>query len=89
METATSKTAPKGVELTFDNAGQLVGQKTVARKIGTTVRARDLFHKIPVRQRDLAKNCKREFTKVVSLLQAYALSQPSVRFSLSNKVGKK
>jgi DNA mismatch repair protein PMS2 len=89
METATAKTAPKGVELTFDAAGQVTGQRTVPRKMGTTVRARNLFHKIPVRQRDLEKNAKREFTKVVSLLHAYALGQPSIRFSLSNKVGKK
>ena len=40
---------------------------------GTTVTLTNLFASLPVRRKDLEKNAKREFTKALNLLHAYAL----------------
>lgn len=47
-----------------------------------------LFKRLPVRRRDLEKNIKREYGKVLGLLHAYACIGTGVRFSVKNTVGK-
>ena len=47
-----------------------------------------LFSKLPVRRRDLEKNIKREYGKVLNLLHAYACIGTGVRFNVKNTVGK-
>lgn len=60
----------------------MAGQK------GTTVSVEGLFKRLPVRRRDLEKNIKREYGKVLNLLHAYACISTGVRFSVKNTVGK-
>lgn len=48
-----------------------------------------LFKKLPVRRRELEKNIKREYGKVLNLLHAYACVSTRVRFSVKNTLAKK
>ena len=47
-----------------------------------------IFNRLPVRRRELEKNIKREYGKVLNLLHAYACISTGVRFSVRNTVGK-
>lgn len=47
-----------------------------------------IFKRLPVRRRELEKNIKREYGKVVNLLHAYACISTGVSFSARNTVGK-
>ena len=62
-----------GAELEYDNYGKVTNQKRAVRKIGTTVRVDQLFHRIPVRRQIFLKNDKKEFQKAVNILMGYAL----------------
>ena len=60
----------------------MAGQK------GTTASVEGIFKRLPVRRRELEKNIKREYGKVLNLLHAYACISTGVRFSVRNTVGK-
>ena len=60
----------------------------MAGQRGTTVSVEGLFKRLPVRRRDLEKNIKREYGKVLNLLHAYACISTGVRFSVKNTMGK-
>ncbi|QDZ21121.1 DNA mismatch repair protein PMS1 [Chloropicon primus] len=62
--------------LTFNGEGRGVEESTCARGRGTTVKVSDLFKQLPVRRKDFERNCKKELTKAVSLLQQYAIILP-------------
>ena len=62
--------------------------QVVAGQKGTTISVEGLFSKLPVRRRDLEKNIKREYGKVLNLLHAYACIGTGVRFNVKNTVGK-
>ncbi|VVB07009.1 unnamed protein product [Arabis nemorensis] len=74
--------------LTFDHSGLLVAEKKTARQIGTTVTVRNLFSNLPVRSKEFKRNIRKEYGKLVSLLNAYALIAKGVRFVCSNTAGK-
>ena len=44
-----------------------------------------LFQNLPVRRRELEKNIKREYGKVLGVLHAYACVSTGVRFVVSNQ----
>lgn len=69
-------------------SGQLKKTQIVAGQKGTTASVEGLFKKLPVRRRELEKNIKREYGKVLNLLHAYACVSTGVRFSVRNTVGK-
>ena len=48
-----------------------------------------IFKSLPVRRQELEKNIKREYGKVLVLLQAYACISTNVKVSVSNVMGKK
>ena len=74
-----------GTKLVFDTEGKIVLSKQIASQIGTTVSVEDIFDKFPVRRKELLKNVKKEFVKVISILQAYALCAPeNVRINAVN-----
>jgi DNA mismatch repair protein PMS2 len=60
----------------------------VAGQKGTTASVGNLFNRLPVRRRELEKNIKREYGKVLNLLHAYACISVGVRFNVKNTVGK-
>lgn len=86
--TAQAHQAPKANKLDFEVSGKLKQVQVVAGQKGTTAFVRNLFSRLPVRRRELEKNIKREYGKVLNLLHAYACISTGVRFSVKNTVGK-
>ena len=86
--TAQANQAPKGTRLDFETSGKLKATSVVASQKGTMVIVEDLFINLPVRRRELEKNIKREYGKVLGLLQAYACISTEARISTSNVMAK-
>lgn len=70
--TARAEDAPKGTKLEFAPSGHLKSQSMVAASKGTTVTVGNLYKNLPVRRKELERNVKRQFAKVLGILQAYA-----------------
>ncbi|KAF2402077.1 DNA mismatch repair protein MutL [Trichodelitschia bisporula] len=89
--TARATDGAKGTRLDFEISGKLRGTSVVACQKGTTVVVENLFKNLPVRRRELERNVKREYGKVLTLLQAYACISTGVKVAVSNqpKKGKK
>ncbi|CAE7201733.1 unnamed protein product [Rhizoctonia solani] len=91
-----------GTVLQFARSGELESSsKKVARQRGTTVLVEKLFAPLPVRRRELERMIKRDFSRALQLLQAYALvpsvggawlgsnqASRGVRLTASNQAGK-
>ena len=88
VTTARADEAPKGTRLDFEMSGKLKSTQVVASQKGTTVTVEDLFMSLPVRRRELEKNIKREYGKVLGILQAYACISTQARLSVSNVMAK-
>lgn len=92
VSTSSAATFPRGIQLQYDNMGKLTSKKSsVTGKKGTTVTITDLFRNLPVRHVNFVKHSKREYSKAVSLVMAYALAYTEIRFTLFsvNAVGKR
>ncbi|GMI69429.1 POSTMEIOTIC SEGREGATION 1 [Hibiscus trionum] len=87
IETRT-KNEPVATHLTFDHSGVLIAEKKTARQIGTTVTVKKLFSSLPVRSKEFHRNIRKEYGKLISLLNAYALTAKGVRLVCSNTSGK-
>ncbi|KAF7804845.1 DNA mismatch repair protein PMS1 [Senna tora] len=87
VETKT-KNESVATHLTFDHSGLLVAERKTARQIGTTVTVKKLFSNLPVRSKEFSRNIRKEYGKLVSLLNAYALIAKGVRFVCTNTTGK-
>lgn len=85
VTTATKEDTPKGSKLEFEVSGKLKGTSIVAAQKGTTVMSENLFRTLPVRRKELERNIKREYTKVLGLLQAYASIKTGLKFSVYNQ----
>ncbi|KAH6607892.1 hypothetical protein Trco_004205 [Trichoderma cornu-damae] len=85
VTTCLEQDVPKGSRLTFQQSGQLESTNVVAAQRGTTVSVENLFHNLPVRRRELDRNIKREWHKVIALLNQYACIQTDVKFSVSQQ----
>jgi len=48
---------------------RLTQQSSAARAVGTTVAAANIFQPLPVRRRELERNVKREYAKLILALQ--------------------
>ncbi|KAK5214156.1 ATP-binding mismatch repair protein [Exophiala xenobiotica] len=88
MTTAQADEVPKGKRLEFDTLGRLTSTNIVACQKGTTVAVEGLFEGLPVRRKELTKNVKREYGKVLGLLQAYACISVNVKFTVKNAMPK-
>lgn len=91
VETCTDTSFPRASQLEYDSMGKLTKEKIiVSGKKGTTVTVSDLFRGMPVRQKNLEKNRKREYSKVLTLLVGYFLAYSHVRFTVFHvRAGKK
>lgn len=74
--------------LEYDHNGKLLSKNACARDVGTTVSLQHLFSTLPVRHREFLRNIKREFSKLVHVLQGYCLVSTGVRITCSNQVEK-
>jgi DNA mismatch repair protein PMS2 len=86
--TARAEDGAVGKRLDFETSGKLKSATVTAAQKGTTVAVENLFCNLPVRRKELEKNIKREYNKVLELLHAYACISIGVRFSVSNQMPK-
>ncbi|KAK7005309.1 mismatch repair endonuclease PMS2 [Biomphalaria glabrata] len=82
------QTVAVGTKLEFDLNGRIVSRKTVPRQVGTTVHIQNIFHTLPVRHKEFQRNVKKEFAKLVQVLNAYCIINTGVRISCFNQTGK-
>ncbi|KAL9114518.1 MAG: hypothetical protein Q9227_001599 [Pyrenula ochraceoflavens] len=82
--TAQAEEAPKGTKLTFETSGELKSTQMIASQKGTTAVVEGLFDRLPVRRRELEKNIKREYGKVIGLLHSYACISTGVKMTVKN-----
>ncbi|PON96568.1 DNA mismatch repair protein [Trema orientale] len=87
VETRTRNEAV-ATHLTYDRSGLLVAEKKTARQIGTTVTVKNLFSNLPVRSKEFSRNIRKEYGKLISLLNAYALTAKGVRLVCTNTTGR-
>ncbi|KAG0480521.1 hypothetical protein HPP92_011379 [Vanilla planifolia] len=83
IETRTKNDAV-GTHLTFDHLGSVAAERKTARQVGTTVTVEKLFSTLPVRSKEFSRNIRREYGKLTSLLNAYALISQGVRILCTN-----
>ncbi|CAI5976462.1 unnamed protein product [Closterium sp. NIES-65] len=90
--TITTRTAnePIAMRLVFDHGGKLLPgpREQVARAVGTTVSVAKIFSPLPVRRREFERNVRREFAKLVSVLQAYCVVSTHARILCTNQSGR-
>ncbi|GJN21462.1 hypothetical protein PR202_gb08940 [Eleusine coracana subsp. coracana] len=87
VETRT-KDEPVGTHLEFEHSGVVAKESKTARQVGTTVTVEKLFSTLPVRSKEFSRNIRKEYGKVISLLNAYALIAKGVRLLCTNTTGK-
>ncbi|XP_077406561.1 mismatch repair endonuclease PMS2 isoform X2 [Vanacampus margaritifer] len=81
------ESSPVGTKLVFDHKGHLVQRLPHPRQQGTTVSLQQLFLTLPVRHKEFQRNIKKEFTKMVHVLQSYCIISTGVRITCSNQSG--
>ncbi|TVU29461.1 hypothetical protein EJB05_21027, partial [Eragrostis curvula] len=82
------KDEPVGTHLEFEHSGVVSNESKTARQVGTTVTVEKLFSTLPVRSKEFSRNIRKEYGKVISLLNAYALIAKGVRLLCTNTTGK-
>ncbi|KAL1842616.1 hypothetical protein VTJ49DRAFT_4664 [Mycothermus thermophilus] len=86
--TCTQQEAPRATRLEFETSGRLKSTSVVSGQRGTTVIVENLFYNLPVRRRELERNIKREWGKVIALLNQYACVRTGVKFTVSQQPNK-
>jgi DNA mismatch repair protein PMS2 len=86
--TARQDDGPVGKSLEFEASGKLRDISVIAAQRGTTVSVENLFFNLPVRRKELEKNIKREYNKVITQLHGYACISIGVRIAVSNQMPK-
>lgn len=86
--TCLASDTPKGSKLEFETSGKLQNTSVVAAQKGTTVFVESLFKNLPVRRRELERNIKREWNRVIGVLNQYACILTGVKFTVSQQPNK-
>ncbi|XP_071505318.1 mismatch repair endonuclease PMS2-like [Diadema antillarum] len=81
------QSAAVGTKLTYDHDGWILHQAPCPRQQGTTVMLQNLFSTLPVRHKEFLRNLKKEFTKMVQVLQAYCIIASGVKLTCTNQTG--
>ncbi|XP_071319622.1 mismatch repair endonuclease PMS2 [Trachinotus anak] len=76
-----------GTKLVFDHKGHMVQRSPHPRQQGTTVSLQQLFCTLPVRHKEFQRNIKKEYTKMIHVLQSYCIISTGVRITCSNQNG--
>lgn len=74
-----------GHKLNFDHDGNIIDKSIAARNVGTSVAVSDFFKTLPVRKAEFQKNYKKDFTKMIQLLQEYCLVLTGVKIVCTNQ----
>ncbi|KKA27315.1 hypothetical protein TD95_004009 [Thielaviopsis punctulata] len=86
--TCQASQVPKGTKLQFNQSGALKDTSVIAAQKGTTVIVENIFYNLPVRRKELERNIKREWNKLISLLNQYACIQANLKFTVSQQPNK-
>lgn len=81
---ASSKVAYR---LEYDRNGVLTNRTQCARSPGTTVTLERLFYTLPVRHKEFTKNLKKEYAKLMHVIQCYCLVSEGIKLSCWNSIG--
>ncbi|XP_043945649.1 mismatch repair endonuclease PMS2 [Protopterus annectens] len=81
------KSAKVGTRLVFDHDGKIMQKVPCPRQQGTTVAVQNLFSTLPVRHKEFQRNVKKEYAKMVQILQAYCIISTGARMTCSNQLG--
>lgn len=81
----TTNNGSGGFRLEFDEYGGIKSKQEIAAPRGTLVQVNDLFWALPVRRKDFERNSQREYAKLVSILQEYAIINP-VRLTIEHNI---
>ncbi|KAM6379192.1 mismatch repair endonuclease PMS2 isoform 1-T1 [Pluvialis apricaria] len=81
------KSAKVGTRLAFDHNGKITQKTPFPRQQGMTVNIQQLFYTLPVRHKEFQRNIKKEYAKMVQILQAYCIISKGVRINCTNQVG--
>ncbi|KAG7491853.1 hypothetical protein MATL_G00007990 [Megalops atlanticus] len=81
------ESAQVGTRLVFDHDGKLTQRSPHPRQQGTTVALQQLFYTLPVRHKEFQRNIKKEYTKMIHVLQSYCIISTGVRITCTNQVG--
>lgn len=75
---------PVGKKLWYNKDGKLDESKTseAARSVGTTVTVSKLYHSLPVRRVDMKKRLKSQRSRLIKILQGYAILTVGTRFNV-------
>ncbi|PRT56270.1 DNA mismatch repair protein pms1 [Wickerhamiella sorbophila] len=87
--TTNTQPAKSGHTLIFNEDGGILEKRVSPSPKGTTVKITDLFRTAPVRRKDFERHYKNEYTKMVNLIQAYALVCPIKLQVENNTKGRK
>ncbi|KAG0057112.1 Mismatch repair endonuclease pms2 [Gryganskiella cystojenkinii] len=87
--TTSTGESPVGVLVEYTSEGTIQSKSPTPMNKGTIVKISNLFEGMPVRRNEFVKNIKREYTKCIGLIQAYALIVPNVRISCVSQTDKK
>uniref|UniRef100_A0A8B9M4L6 Mismatch repair endonuclease PMS2 n=1 Tax=Accipiter nisus TaxID=211598 RepID=A0A8B9M4L6_9AVES len=85
--TCKTWSAKVGTRLVFDHDGKITQKTPFPRQQGTTVNIQQLFYTLPVRHKEFQRNIKKEYAKMVQVLQAYCIVSKGVRINCTNQVG--
>jgi hypothetical protein len=78
-----------GTRLEFDGSGEVISSTPISHAVGTSVSVKEVFRNLPVRQEEFLKNVKREYGKLLPLIQSYMLICDNVKISLFNTTVKR
>jgi DNA mismatch repair protein PMS2 len=70
-----------GHKIEYNNSGTIKNKKQVARSIGTSVLLEKLFFSLPVRYKEFQRNLKKEYNKMLNVIQSYCLISDSIKLS--------
>lgn len=84
MITCCASAVPKATQLSFGHDGNVVSKTMVSGVKGTSVRLENIFKTLPVRRKEFEKTHKREFSKAVDWIQAYAIAVENVKLTVTH-----
>ncbi|XP_062594363.1 mismatch repair endonuclease PMS2-like [Saccostrea cucullata] len=74
-----------GTKLEFNHNGKINTKSPQPRQRGTTVLLQNLFSTLPVRHKEFQRNVKKEFNKLIQVLNSYCIISTGVRITCSNQ----
>ena len=82
-----TKDQSAGFKIEYAPCGAVKNSTSAACSVGTSIVVTELFAALAVRRREFKRTLKRQYAKMLSLLQAYALVSTGVRISCINVTG--